>query len=118
MIIFTVTWNDYFMPLIFLSSIDQMTLPVGIMSLRDPVGNSSATSEVIAAVALAILPVLLVFLFAQRWIVDSFVRSGDWIVPGLIGEVFRDRFVAFENATRLLKGADRSWLREATARIG
>lgn len=75
-IIFTVTWNDYFMPLIFLSSIDQMTLPVGIMSLRDPVGNSSATSDVIAAVALAVLPVLIVFLFAQRWIVDSFVRSG------------------------------------------
>lgn len=31
----------------------------------------------------------------------------DWIVPGLTGEVFRDRFVAFENATKLLKGADR-----------
>ena len=75
-IIFTVTWNDYFMPLIFLNSIDKMTLPVGIMSLREPVGNSSATSEVIAAVALAVLPVLVAFLVAQRWIVDSFIRAG------------------------------------------
>ncbi len=75
-IIFTMTWNDYFLPLIFLNSIDQMVLPVGIMSIREPVGNSSATSEVIAAVALSILPLLVVFLVAQRWIVDSFVRAG------------------------------------------
>jgi multiple sugar transport system permease protein len=75
-IIFTMSWNDYFMPLIFLNSVEQMVLPVGIMSIRDPVGNSSATSEVIAAVSLSILPVLLVFLVAQRWIIDSFVRAG------------------------------------------
>ena len=75
-IIFTMTWNDYFLPLIFLSSMDQMVLPVGIMSIREPVGNSSATSEVIAAVAISILPLLVVFIIAQRWIVDSFVRAG------------------------------------------
>jgi multiple sugar transport system permease protein len=75
-IIFTMTWNDYFLPLIFLNSMDQMVLPVGIMSIREPVSNSSATSEVIAAVALSILPLLIAFLIAQRWIVDSFVRAG------------------------------------------
>jgi multiple sugar transport system permease protein len=75
-IIFTLTWNDYFLPLIFLNSMDQMVLPVGILSMREPVGNSSATSEVIAAVALSILPVLIAFLIAQRWIVESFVRAG------------------------------------------
>ena len=75
-IIFTMTWNDYFLPLIFLNSMDQMVLPVGIMSIREPVGNSSATSEVIAAVAISILPLLVVFIIAQRWIVDSFVRAG------------------------------------------
>lgn len=75
-IIFTTTWNDYFLPLIFLNSIDQMVLPVGIMSIRDPVGNSSATSEVIAAVSLSVLPLLVAFLVAQRWIVESFVRAG------------------------------------------
>jgi len=31
----------------------------------------------------------------------------DWVVPGLVGDVFSDRFVAFENATRLLRGPDR-----------
>ncbi|MBX7134995.1 MAG: carbohydrate ABC transporter permease [Fimbriimonadaceae bacterium] len=75
-IIFTLTWNDYFTPLIFLNSIDKMTLPVGIMSIREPVGGSSSTSAVIAAVALAVLPVLIAFLVAQRWIVDSFIRAG------------------------------------------
>jgi LacI family transcriptional regulator len=31
----------------------------------------------------------------------------DWVVPGLVGEVFADRFVAFENLTRILNGAVR-----------
>lgn len=31
----------------------------------------------------------------------------DWVVPGLVGEIFADRFVAFENLTRILNGADR-----------
>ena len=76
-IVFTITWNDYFTPLVFLSAIDKMVLPTGIMAVRDPVsGNSSAPTEVIAAVALSILPVLAAFLVAQRWIVDSFVRAG------------------------------------------
>jgi LacI family transcriptional regulator len=31
----------------------------------------------------------------------------EWIVPGLVGDVFKDRFVAFENVTRILKQPDR-----------
>ncbi len=31
----------------------------------------------------------------------------DWVVPGLVGEIFADRFVAFENLTRILGGGDR-----------
>ena len=75
-IIFVLTWNDYFMPLIFLNSMDQQVLPLGIMSLRDPSGNSTDTSQVVAAVSLSIIPVLVLFLVAQRWIVDSFIRAG------------------------------------------
>ncbi|MBX7134993.1 MAG: LacI family DNA-binding transcriptional regulator [Fimbriimonadaceae bacterium] len=31
----------------------------------------------------------------------------DWLVPGLVGEVFRDRFTAFEEVTKLLRRSDR-----------
>jgi len=48
-----------------------------------------------------------------RWRFVDALRTGsievrkDWIVPGLLGEVFKDRFVTFENATRFLSQDDR-----------
>lgn len=74
LIVFIMSWNDYFSPLVFLNTTDAMTLPVGIQSLRPPFGQGS--SLVMAAVTLALVPVLIVFLFGQRWIVQGFVRSG------------------------------------------
>jgi multiple sugar transport system permease protein len=69
----TLTWNDFFLPLVFLNSIEQMVLPVGIIALREPFTSGAWT---LSFVALAILPVLVVFLISQRWIIDSFTRSG------------------------------------------
>jgi multiple sugar transport system permease protein len=69
----TLTWNDFFLPLVFLNSIDQMVLPVAIIALREPFTSGAWT---LSFVALAILPVLVVFLVGQRWIIDSFTRSG------------------------------------------
>ncbi|OOB91422.1 carbohydrate ABC transporter permease [Rathayibacter sp. VKM Ac-2630] len=74
LIVFILSWNDYFSPLIFLNSTETMTLPVGIQSLRPPFGQGS--SLVMAAVTVALLPVLVVFLVGQRWIVQGFTRSG------------------------------------------
>jgi multiple sugar transport system permease protein len=73
-ITFIQSWNEYFTPLVFLNSTSQMTLPVGIQALRPPFGQSSNT--VLAAVAVSCLPLLLVYLFGQRWIVQGFLRSG------------------------------------------
>jgi multiple sugar transport system permease protein len=73
-ITFILSWNEYFSPLVFLNSTSQMTLPVGIQSLRPPFGQSSNT--VLAAVAVSVLPMLIVFLAGQRWIVQGFLRSG------------------------------------------
>ncbi len=73
-IVFATTWNDYFLPLVFFNSTSQMTLPVGILLLREPMNSGNAT--ILAGVTLSILPVLIVFLLGQRWIVDSFIRAG------------------------------------------
>ncbi len=73
-IVFTLSWNEYFTPLIFLSSTNEMTLPLGIQALRPPFGQGS--SLVLAAVAVALLPVLIAYLAGHRWIVESFTRSG------------------------------------------
>jgi multiple sugar transport system permease protein len=38
--------------------------------------NSGNASVVMAAVTMAIIPVLIVFIVAQRWIVEAISRSG------------------------------------------
>ncbi len=73
-IVFATTWNDYFLPLVFLGSLEKMVLPVGILAIREPF--SSGSSTMLAAVAVSIAPVLIIYLIGQRWIVDSFVRAG------------------------------------------
>jgi multiple sugar transport system permease protein len=74
-ITFNSTWNNYFYPLIFLNTWEKMTLPLGITALRGYLASNSA-SVVMAAVALAILPVLLIFLVAQRWFIAGITRTG------------------------------------------
>jgi multiple sugar transport system permease protein len=72
---FNATWNSYFYPLIFLNSWEKMTLPQGIALLSGYM-QSGNPAVVMAGVTLAILPILFVFVLAQRWIVEAFVHSG------------------------------------------
>ena len=74
-ITFNATWNAYFLPLIFLNSWHKMTLPQGIALLTGYMGSGNP-SVVMAAVTMAILPVLFVFIVAQRWIIEALTRSG------------------------------------------
>jgi multiple sugar transport system permease protein len=74
-ITFNGTWNSYFAPLIFINSWEKMTLPLGVTALRGfmSAGNPSV---VMAAVAMTIAPVLLVFLLAQRWFIAGITQTG------------------------------------------
>lgn len=71
----TTTWNDYFWPSIYLTNRSQMTLPVGLVSLQ---GQYKQGSPVVmfAAISLAVIPLLLLFLFAQRSITASLAMTG------------------------------------------
>lgn len=72
---FNNTWNNYFYPLIFLNTWEKMTLPLGITALRGYLASNSA-SVTMAAVSMAIIPVLLIFLIAQRWFIAGITRTG------------------------------------------
>ena len=74
-ITFNAIWNSYFLPLIFLNSWDNMTLPQGIAMLTGYMGAGNP-SVVMAAVTMAILPVLIIFIVAQRWIIEALTRTG------------------------------------------
>lgn len=72
---FQASWNDYFNPLIFISSQDNMTLPLGLVTLSANQGGGPAT-VVFAGITLVVLPVLVIFLVFQRAFVESIASSG------------------------------------------
>ena len=74
-IVFTTSWNNFLLPLVFIRSFESMTLPVGILSLFGSYGPQQL-SVILAAVSLAVLPLLVVFLVAQRFIVESIAGTG------------------------------------------
>jgi multiple sugar transport system permease protein len=73
-ITFTNTWNSYFLPLVFLNSWEKMTLPVGMFALSNVYGSGNV-SVIMAAVGLAVCPLLILFLVAQRHIISGMVGS-------------------------------------------
>ena len=68
-------WNNFFSPLLFLRSWDKLTLPIALVILRGRFGEGSR-SEVLASIMLSILPVLIVFLFAQRFVLKGIALTG------------------------------------------
>ncbi|WP_241778807.1 carbohydrate ABC transporter permease [Streptomyces sp. AcH 505] len=63
-------WNDFFTPLLYLGGSGKETVPVGIFSF---VGQYvSDYGLVFAGLALAALPILVIFLFLQRFVIKGF----------------------------------------------
>ena len=74
-ITFIGSWNNFVSPFVLITSWDKMTLPVGIVALQGVLG-SARLSVIMAAATMSILPLLVVFLIAQRFIVESITMSG------------------------------------------
>ena len=65
-----IIWNDFFLPLIFLSGTSKVTAPLAIFGF---VGEFAAQWNLIfAAVIITITPILVFFLFAQRQLMRGF----------------------------------------------
>lgn len=61
-------WAEFYRPLIFLQSQDNFTLPLGLVGLQGNLGTGSI-SVVLAGVVLAIVPSVVLFIFAQRYFI-------------------------------------------------
>jgi ABC-type glycerol-3-phosphate transport system permease component len=72
---FEASWNNYFGPLIFLTSPEKMTLPIGLVSLSAGQGGGPAV-VVFAGITIVVLPILVVFLIFQRAFVESVASVG------------------------------------------
>ncbi len=71
---FQAAWNDFFSPNLFLTSPDKFTLPVGLVALRGEFGGTPTT--IFAGIALVVIPVLIVYLLAQRRLTESVALTG------------------------------------------
>ncbi|KAA0969370.1 carbohydrate ABC transporter permease [Aureimonas fodinaquatilis] len=74
-ITFLNSWNLFLEPLIFLSSLEKFTLPLALSNFNDSYGLPLWNLQ-LAATTLAVIPVLIIYLIAQRQIIESFALSG------------------------------------------
>lgn len=74
-ITFTQTWNYYFQARVLLEPQHAMTLPVAMDLLRGYLASGNL-SVVMAAMSMAVLPVILIFLLAQRLVIEGVTMSG------------------------------------------
>lgn len=72
---FAAYWNEFFRPLIFLSSTDKFTLPLGLVALQGYLGTGSI-SVVLAGFVLSLIPSLIVFAFGQRYLREGVSVGG------------------------------------------
>lgn len=72
---FTYWWNDLLLPLVMINDPNKETVPVGLVLLAGRYSTGSL-GTIAAGITLAVVPVLLVFVAAQRYIVQSIASSG------------------------------------------
>jgi multiple sugar transport system permease protein len=68
-------WNDLLGPVIYLSSVDKMTLTVGLASLQSDV-MSTRYDLLMAGSVLSVIPILLLLIIGQKWFVRGIAMTG------------------------------------------
>jgi ABC-type glycerol-3-phosphate transport system permease component len=71
---FTHAWNEFLYALVFVSSERTRTLTAGLVGLM--MGDVFIWGQLMAASAIAIVPVIAIYLFAQRWLVEGLTGGG------------------------------------------
>lgn len=73
---FEAHWNDFFRPLIYLQSQENYTLSLGLHAFNSNYGRGTEWQLLMAASLVVMLPVILIFFFAQRYFIQGVVFSG------------------------------------------
>jgi multiple sugar transport system permease protein len=72
---FNYHWNEFFRPLIFLSSQSKFPIPLGIFTLQGYMMTGSI-SVVLAGIVLSLIPVIIVYLVGQRYLIEGIMMGG------------------------------------------
>lgn len=70
------SWNSFLWPLLIVNDRDLMTLPLALSTLQGMYPGQTQWNIVMAGTVLATVPTVLVFLFAQRWVIEGVAGSG------------------------------------------
>ena len=71
---FMSSWNNFLWPLLITTDQDLMTLPLGLSTLQGQ--YHTAWNQLMAGTVLSILPIIVVYMFAQRHFVQGLALSG------------------------------------------
>ena len=74
---FTGAWNDFLWPTLVFNDINKMPVTAGLQLLSNQMGQYNQMGSLMAATCMAIIPTLLLFLFAQKYFLQSLnITSG------------------------------------------
>jgi multiple sugar transport system permease protein len=73
--VFMGIWNDLLSPVLFLSSEEKMPLPCGLAVLQT-VQHNFRYDLLMAGTLVSVIPILILYLFAQRYVTDAFLHAG------------------------------------------
>lgn len=73
---FVNSWNDFFAPLIFLINPEKFTVAIGLNTFRNSYGAAMDIAPLMAMATLSVLPILLLFVFAQKYFVQGTTTTG------------------------------------------
>jgi len=71
---FMASWNSFIWPLIVVNSIEMQTLPLGLASFQGL--YTTDWTLLMAGTVIALIPVLIIFIFAQRFFIEGITLSG------------------------------------------
>lgn len=68
-------WNNFLLPLVLISDVNQFTMPLGMQFLR---GGAFSTDicVILAGVVIALLPPVALFIGCQRWLLQGIITTG------------------------------------------
>jgi multiple sugar transport system permease protein len=70
------TWNSFFWPLILMRERDNWPIQLGLVQFRLEGGFATNWPPLMAVVVMATIPILVLYLFAQRYFVEGVAASG------------------------------------------
>lgn len=71
---FNQVWNDYLAPMIYLDSDSKKTIQLGLASFKQQ--YSADYGAIMAGTVCAVIPIIIVYAFAQKYIIDGMAHTG------------------------------------------